>query len=91
MSITAWRRYARLWVLRHLVSNTAWRRYARIQVFWRDVDHLAARRDEVKWRGPRWHCDSPATGCKGDLEVIWGNGHIQRSFQYAVGDHRYYR
>ena len=70
------------------MSNTAWRRYARLQVLWRDVDHLATRRDEVLWRGTGIP-QSPAA--KEDLRGYTGNGHIQRSFQYAVGDHIYYR
>ena len=70
------------------MSNTAWRRYARLQVLRRDVDHLATRRDEVLWRGTGIP-QSPAA--KEDLRGFLGNGHIQRSFQYAVGDHIYYR
>ena len=70
------------------MSNTAWRRYARLQVLWRDVDHLATRRDEVLWRGTGIP-QSPAA--KEDLRGYLGNGYIQRSFQYAVGDHIYYR
>ncbi len=70
------------------MSNTAWRRYARLQVLWGDVDHLAIRRDEVLWRG-NGIPQSPAA--KEDLRGYLGNGHIQRSFQYAVGDHIYYR
>jgi hypothetical protein len=70
------------------VSNTAWRRNALLQVLWRDVDHLATGRDEVLWRGTGIP-QSPAA--KEDLRGFLGNGHIQRSFQYAVGDHIYYR
>ena len=31
----------------HPVSDTAWLRHARTRVLWHDVDHHAARRDEV--------------------------------------------
>ncbi len=70
------------------MSDTEWRRYAQLQVLWCDVDHLAARRDEVLWRGTGIP-QSPAA--KEDLRGYLGNCHIQRSFQYAVGDHIYYR
>jgi hypothetical protein len=43
---------------------------------------LATRRDEVLWRGTGIP-QSPAA--KEDLRGYLGNGHIQRSFQYAVG------
>ncbi len=70
------------------MSNTAWRRYARLQVLWRDVDHLATRRDEALWRGTGIP-QSPAA--KEGLRGYLGNGHIQRSFQYAVVYRIYYR
>ncbi len=70
------------------MSNTAWRRYARLQVLRRDVDHLAIKRDEVLWRGTGI---PQSLAAKEDLTDYLGNGHIQRSFQYAVGAHIYYR
>ena len=70
------------------MSNTAWRRYALLQELWRDDDLLATRRDEVLWRGTGIP-QSPAA--KEDLRGYLGNGHIQRSFQYALGDHIHYR
>ena len=58
------------------MSNTAWLCYARTRVLWRDVNHHAARRDKVLWRGT----GTPVTTCKEDLEVIRvtviSNGHF---------------
>ncbi len=56
-------------------------------MLWRDVDHLTTRRDEVLWRGTGIPQSPDA---KEDLRGYLGNGHIQRSFQYAVGDNRSY-
>ncbi len=36
--------------INHIVSNTAWRGHARLRSLWRDVDHPAARRNELQMR-----------------------------------------
>ncbi len=66
----------------HLVSNTAWRRYARLRVLWRDVDHLATRRDEVLCHGTGI---PQAPAVKEDLDIIWVTVISNGNFNMPLG------